>query len=71
MTNLHPLREYRTKEGLTLAALAARVGVQVPALSKIENWKQLPSMGLAARIQEATGGAVTPNDFLHEHERAS
>lgn len=65
----HPLKEYRAKARLTLAELADRVGVKKAALSKIENRTRLPSMGLAARIQEATNGAVTPNDFLSEPER--
>jgi transcriptional regulator with XRE-family HTH domain len=71
MSKIHPLKEYRVRKGLTLAKLACRVGVQVPALSKIENWQRMPSMSLAARIQEATNGAVTPNDFLSDDRKAS
>jgi hypothetical protein len=28
-----------------------------------------PSRGIAAKIWQLTGGAVTPNDFLTEEER--
>lgn len=39
------LRELRQREGLTLAALAAQVGVSVSALSQFETGKVEPSLG--------------------------
>lgn len=58
------------QKGMTQEALAKRVGVTQGRIAQLLHG-ELPSMPLAARIQEATGGAVTPNDFLQEREKAS
>jgi len=60
----HPLRTYRKTAGLTLADLGKSLGVTKGFLSRIESYRQVPSMHLAAKIAEVTNGAVTPNDFV-------
>ncbi|OAI22905.1 hypothetical protein A1351_20265 [Methylosinus sp. R-45379] len=60
----HPLRTFRRANKITLEQLGARVGATKGFLSKIESKRQLPSMALAAKISEATNGAVTPNDLI-------
>lgn len=70
MERTHPLREWRTKHGLTQGALADRLDVEASHISMIEREIKRPSMTLAARIQEITGGEITPNDFLYDAERS-
>lgn len=62
--NLHPLKQYRLANDITLDALAAKVGATKATLSRIENWLNVPSFALAGRIKAATKGIITPNDFL-------
>lgn len=57
------LAEYLDQNDLTNTAFARLVGVKPAAVSKWlrgtrPDWPQL------LRIRDATGGAVTPNDFL-------
>ncbi len=51
----HPLKDYREANGLTLEALAARVGVSAATLSRIEAGENLPSMSLVGRLKAETG----------------
>ena len=60
----HPLREYRKRLGITLHALADRTGLSKPTLPRIETGKQKTTQVTIERIVEATGGAVTANDFV-------
>ena len=55
---------YLTDRKIKRTDFAAQIGVvpsYVTALCADECW---PSKAVAGRIFEATGGAVTPNDFL-------
>jgi len=61
---MNKLREYRISLGLSQADLAASVGVQKATISRIEKGKRTPSMGLVARIVEASDGALSADDFL-------
>ena len=58
------LRAYRERHGLSQDDLAKTVGVKKAAISRIEQGKRTPSMGLVARIVEAAGGELSANDFL-------
>jgi transcriptional regulator with XRE-family HTH domain len=58
----HPLKAYREANGLTLEALAARVGVSAPTISRIETGENLPSMALLGRLKAATG--ISADEFL-------
>lgn len=53
----HPLRDWRLGQEprKTLAELAADLEVTPSHLSEIENWKNEPSLDLAARLHRATG----------------
>lgn len=60
----HPLRDWRNRQEpkKTLTGLAADVNVTPSHLSEIENWKNEPSLDLAARLHRATGIAMA--DFI-------
>lgn len=60
----HPLKSFRTRNDLSLDALAERIGVSKATLSRLENKKQDASSDLLRRISEATNGEVTPNDIV-------
>lgn len=64
------LREYRIARGLSQEDFAKSVGVQKAAISRIEQGKRVPSMGLVSRICEASGGELTANDFMPEKAAA-
>lgn len=68
----HALRKYRRTAHLTLDQLGHRVGVSKGFLSKIEKWRQMPSLKVAQKIVEATDGLVRVNDFMKPpHEDAT
>lgn len=51
----HALRRWRKDRGITLAALASRVGGVTPShLSEIEKRNNTPSIELAAKLSRAT-----------------
>lgn len=51
----HPLYRWRKSNGnKTLQDLASEVGVTQSHLSEIENWKNEPSLDLAARLHSIT-----------------
>lgn len=59
------LSEYRTRTGLTLAALGARIGVSHSTVKRWEAGESLPrGRRMIAAILEATDGAVTAADLL-------
>jgi transcriptional regulator with XRE-family HTH domain len=49
------MRDWRRRHGKTLQDVADAVGVTQPHLSEIENWKNEPSLDLAARLHAHTG----------------
>lgn len=55
MPDDHELRRWRKAGNITLTALASRVGVRASHLSEIENWKNEPSLALAAKLSGETG----------------
>ena len=61
---------FRKQDGLTQEAFAKRVGVTQGRIAQILGG-EIPSFDLAGRIKDATGGRVTPNDFLTGSERAA
>lgn len=63
----HPLKTYRERCGITLYELAELVGSTKASLSRVENGKQTPSLDLIGKLKEATGGALTADDFLPNH----
>jgi transcriptional regulator with XRE-family HTH domain len=61
---VHRLRIYRQQNKLSLAAVAAAVGVTKATIGRIEQGLQTPSLELMFRLVNETHGAVTPNDFM-------
>lgn len=55
MSQLHPLREYRKANGLTLVNLAEAVGSSKATICKIETGAREPNLHLAVRLSEMTG----------------
>ena len=60
------VRGLRQRHGLTVAALAARAGLSVGMLSKIENGRTSPSLATIQRLAEALAVPVTA--FLRSYE---
>lgn len=60
-------------EGNSARDLALRAETTEATISRLKNGRVQPSLELAARIAEATGGMVTPNDFIEtsQPDRAS
>lgn len=58
------LTEYLKSNSISNADFAARIGVTVQALSRYRRNERKPEWVVLERIQSATDGAVTPNDFL-------
>jgi len=58
------LAEWINSSGVSARELASRVETTEATISRLRNGRAQPSMELAQRIAHATGGAVTPNDFL-------
>lgn len=61
---MNALDLYLTERGLTNAVFGRSVGASEATISRLRNGKQAPSYALVRRIREATGGAVTADDFL-------
>jgi transcriptional regulator with XRE-family HTH domain len=58
-----PLARYRRNAGISQRALARAVGVHHSVISRLERGQIRPGIRLAARIEAATGGAVTAVSF--------
>ncbi|GLK69210.1 helix-turn-helix domain-containing protein [Hansschlegelia plantiphila] len=58
------LSGYLAKTGLSHSAFAALIGTSQAAVSRYVLGKRTPRPEHMARITEATGGQVTPNDFF-------
>ncbi|AWK85052.1 helix-turn-helix domain-containing protein [Azospirillum thermophilum] len=63
------LKEYRDAKSITLAGLAAAVGVTEVAMSRYERGIRFPRPEIIERIEEATDGAVRAEDFLRVRRR--
>lgn len=68
MPDDHELRRWRKAEKITLTALAGRVGVRASHLSEIENWKNEPSLALAAKLSRET--SIPLDKFVKQREAA-
>lgn len=65
------LRAYRIAKGLSQEDLAASVGVKKSTVSRIEQGKRVPSMGLVARFVELSEGELSADDFMPTMSPAS
>jgi predicted transcriptional regulator len=67
-SELHPIRAYRDRHGLSMRQLVERCGVTVPALSRIEGGLiECPNMRLIVSLSRATGGEVSEVDIFRWH----
>lgn len=57
------LREYLSAKTLTANEFGRRIGVSQAAVTRYASGARIPEPKTMRRIVEATGGAVTPNDF--------
>lgn len=55
---MHPLREYRQKNGVTMQELARELGTSQPHISDWESGKKRISMPMADRLEAITGIAA-------------
>lgn len=51
----HPLTEWRRENGLNQAALAGKLGVSQPFLSRLESGEEKPSLEMSLLIFRITG----------------
>ena len=61
------LRAHLSETGETAASFAARVGVDVKTLYRYLSGERFPTPENLRRIRDATGGAVTADDFVDQH----
>jgi len=61
---MNALRTWRREQGLTIEAMAERLGVSIGSLSRIERDDQWPDREFFERMAVETSGAVTVNDFV-------
>ncbi len=64
------LDAYLTLHGLSERDFARRVGVSQQAVNNYRRGRRVPAPAIMRRIYEATGGLVTPADFLDLREPA-
>ena len=57
------LADYLREQNLSQAAFGERIGEPQQTVSRIAAGRSIPRPKIMAKIVEATGGAVTPNDF--------
>lgn len=58
------LKNYLAQPGKSATALANETGVSVSTITRAAEGQTIPSRDLMAKIAEATGGFVLPNDFF-------
>ena len=58
------LAAYLSEHNISEADFAAQIGVARETVNKLKNGQLWLSSETAERIVRATGGSVTPNDFL-------
>ena len=61
----HPLRAWRTKQGLSRLELALQVGCHAQTIVKWEARERFPRPEHLKRIADITGGTITANDFFN------
>ncbi|MFT2211479.1 helix-turn-helix transcriptional regulator [Rhizobium giardinii] len=67
----HPLTKWRTEKKLTQSDLAEKLNVTRWMVNRIETFDRNPSMSLAIKIGELTGGKVTLRDIAATRKAVS
>jgi DNA-binding transcriptional regulator YdaS (Cro superfamily) len=62
------LRDFLTANQMRLSTFATKAGLKQSYASLIKNGHKRPSPGVALRIEEATGGAVTRMELLYPEQ---
>jgi transcriptional regulator with XRE-family HTH domain len=62
------LIDWLTENGISQAEFARRSGVEQPNVSRYANGSRRPNAIVLKRIEHATAGAVTANDFFEERD---
>lgn len=57
------LSQYLDLKKLTDASFAEQLGISQSQVNRLKNARSMPSWGLAAKIEAATGGKVKLKDF--------
>ena len=60
----HPLTKYRTDFSLSMDQVAKSAGTTRQTIHRIESRDMTPSLGLVARLIEASGRRLRADDFL-------
>ena len=60
------LAEYIKSNNITFAAFACEMGVEPPTVHRWANGFRVPSIRMAHEIKQATGGAVSFEDWLED-----
>lgn len=63
MKNVHPLKAWRKRNGLTQTDVGIAIGVLKSAVCRYEQGRA-PEWKVMLRIHELTDGEVKPNDWL-------
>lgn len=58
------VRDFRKEEGMTLAIMAARVGISPASMFRIETGDQWPSPEIITRIVDLSDGKLTVADVI-------
>lgn len=69
MSDIHPLRAWRKKNGKTLAEIGKIVGVYPSYISDIERGNKEPSLALAAKLSDVAD--IPINSFVKQSEAAA
>jgi transcriptional regulator with XRE-family HTH domain len=64
------LADYLKQDAVTATSIADATGAAVSTITRAARGEVFPSRELMQRIFEATGGQVTPNDFVWIDEDA-
>lgn len=62
------LHEYLSHMGITETAFGHLAGISQSQVNRLRHGKSWPQRDVAERIKAATGGKVTPDDFLPARE---
>lgn len=62
------LHEYLAQEGITETVFGRLAGLSQSQVNRLRHGKSWPQRDVAERIKAATGGRVTPDDFLPSRE---
>ncbi|HEV7253848.1 MAG TPA: helix-turn-helix transcriptional regulator [Mesorhizobium sp.] len=65
------LERYLSDRGIKPAHFATEVGVPASTITRLLRGERSPGLGLVAKIQAATAGAVTAADFMADPAQPS